>query len=116
MPACSTSCRLVVAIVVLGWGSGVSLAQTDEQLLVANSNQTPAGQWASGRLTVRLEAAMGEWSPEEHVGPSLKLAAFREEARSLSSPGPLLRVPEGTVIDSMVTNRLDLPLDRKSLV
>jgi FtsP/CotA-like multicopper oxidase with cupredoxin domain len=110
MTTCSISCRLVVALVVLGSGSGVSMAQPDEQPLVANSNQTPAGQWANGRLTVRLEAAMGEWSPEEHDGPSLKVAAFREEGRSLSTPGPLLRVPEGTEIVATVTNRLDLPL------
>jgi FtsP/CotA-like multicopper oxidase with cupredoxin domain len=106
----SISCQLIVALVALGWGSGVSVAQPDEQPLVANSNQTPAGQWANGRLTIRLEAAMGEWSPEEHDGPSLKVAAFREEGRSLSTPGPLLRVPEGTEIDATVTNRLDLPL------
>jgi FtsP/CotA-like multicopper oxidase with cupredoxin domain len=53
---------------------------------------------------------MGEWSPEEHDGPSLQVAAFREEGRSLSTPGPLLRVPEGTEIDVTVTNRLDRAL------
>lgn len=110
MTACLISFRLVVAVIGLGWGSGVSMAQPDEQPLVANSNQAPAGQWADGRLIVRLEAAMGEWSPEEHDGPSLKVAAFREEGWSLSTPGPLLRVPEGTEIDATVTNRLDLPL------
>jgi FtsP/CotA-like multicopper oxidase with cupredoxin domain len=70
----------------------------------------PAGQWVDGRLMVRLEAAMGAWFPEEHDGPSLTVAAFREEGRSLSTPGPLLRVPEGTEIDATVANRLDLPL------
>ena len=105
MTACLISFRLVVAVIGLGWGSGVSMAQPDEQPLVANSNQAPAGQWADGRLIVRLEAAMGEWSPEEHDGPSLKVAAFREEGWSLSTPGPLLRVPEGTEIDGLAIGR-----------
>src|SRR5262249_35001621 len=78
----SISCRLVVALFALGWGCGVSAEQADKQSLVANSNETPAGRLANGRLTVRLEAAMGDWSPEENVGPSLTVAAFREEGRS----------------------------------
>jgi len=53
---------------------------------------------------------MGEWSPEENDGPALKVAAFREEGGRLSTPGPLLRVPEGTEIDATVYNRLDQPL------
>lgn len=99
-----------MALLTLGWGGGVSMEQADQQPLIANSNVMPAGRLVNGRLTVRLEAAMGEWSPEENAGPSLTVAAFREEGRSFSSPGPLLRVPEGTEIDATATNRLDLPL------
>ena len=106
MTASSILCRIVVALFALGWGYGVSMEQADEQPLVANTNETPAGRLANGRLTLRLEAAMGAWSPEESAGPSLTVAAFREEGRSLSTPGPLLRVPEGTEIDATVTNRL----------
>ena len=41
---------------------------------------------------------------------AFKVAAFREEGGRLSTPGPLLRVPEGTEINATVYNRLDQPL------
>jgi manganese oxidase len=103
------ACRLVL-VAQIAFGFGVSMAQSDDPLLVENFNQAPAGRLANGRLTIRLEAAMGQWSPEGKDGPALNVAAFREEGRSLSTPGPLVRVPEGTEVDAMVTNRLDLPL------
>ncbi len=99
---------VVVALIALGCRA--SMAQSDDPSLVENFNQTPAGRLANGRLTIRLEAAMGDWSPEGKDGPSLKVAAFREVGGSLSTPGPLLRVPEGTEIDATVTNRLYLPI------
>jgi len=86
------------------------MAESEDQRVVANSNQTPAGRLTQGQLTIRLEAAMGEWSPEENDGPALQVAAFREEGGRLSTPGPLLRVPEGTEINATVYNRLDQPL------
>src|SRR5262249_55188556 len=78
--------------------------------IAANSNRAPAGRFGNGKLTIRLEAAIGEWYPEQNDGPALKVAAFREEGGRLSTPGPLLRVPEGTEIDAIVYNRLDQPL------
>lgn len=87
MPAFSNSRRLaVVPLIAFGWGCSVSTTQRDDPSLVANFNETPAGRQANGRLTIRLEAAMGEWSPEGKDGPSLKVAASREEGRSLSTP------------------------------
>ena len=86
------------------------MASSGDERIVANSNQTPAGRLTEGHLTIRLEAAMGEWSPEEKDGPAFQVAAFREEGGRLSTPGPLLRVPEGTEIDATVYNRLDRPL------
>lgn len=85
------------------------MAESGERI-VANSNQVPAGRLHNGQLTVQLEAAMGEWSPEEDDGPRLKVAAFREEGGNLSTPGPFLRVPEGTEINAIVYNHLDGPL------
>ncbi len=86
------------------------MARSGDETVVANSNQTPAGRLTEGQLTIRLEAAMGEWSPEESDGPALQVAAFREEGGRLSTPGPLLRVPKGTEIHATVYNRLDQPL------
>jgi FtsP/CotA-like multicopper oxidase with cupredoxin domain len=63
-----------------------------------------------GQLTIHLEAATGEWYPEENDGPPLRVAAFREEGGSLFTPGPLIRVVEGTEIHATISNRLDQPL------
>src|SRR5215472_4225986 len=106
----SALCRILLSPMLLGCGCSVLLVQSGKQRVVANSNQAPAGRLDNGQLTVRLEAAMGEWSPEENNGPALRVAAFREEGGRLSTPGPLLRVPEGTEIDATIYNRLDQPL------
>ena len=106
----STLRPILLTLTLLGCGSRTLIAEPGDERLVANSNQTPAGRFAEGQLTIRLEAAMGEWYPEENDGPALKVAAFREEGRPLSTPGPLLRVPEGTEINATVYNRLDQPL------
>jgi len=99
-----------LALILLGWRHGILGAESIAEPLVANSNQVPAGHVQNGRLTIRLEAAMGEWSPEESEGPALRVAGFREEGGRLATPGPLLRVPEGTEIDAAISNRLDQPL------
>jgi FtsP/CotA-like multicopper oxidase with cupredoxin domain len=81
----------------------------------ANSNQIPTGQLADGKLTIHLEAGMGEWYPEEDDGPGLPVAAFREEDGALATPGPLIRVTQGTEIHCTVYNRLDQPLTMHGL-
>ena len=106
----STLRPILLTLTLLGCGCRILIAEPGDERLVANSNQTPAGRFAEGQLTIRLEAATGEWYPEENDGPALKVAAFREEGRRLSTPGPLLRVPEGTEINATVYNRLDQPL------
>ena len=103
-------CRILLSLILLGCGCNVLLAESGKRTVVANSNQAPAGRLHNGQLTIRLEAAMGEWSPEENDGPALDVAAFREEGGPLSAPGPLLRVPEGTQIDATISNHLEQPL------
>lgn len=99
---------ILLIAVLLCWAC--TLVMSAQERVVANSNQAPAGRFAQGRLTIRLEAAMGEWSPEENDGPALHVAAFREQGRPLSTPGPLLRVTEGAEIQAFIDNRLDQPL------
>jgi manganese oxidase len=100
---------LLIAIVLV-CGRSILMAGFGYERVLPNSNQNPAGRPMEGKLTIRLEAAMGEWFPEENDGPALPVAAFREEGGPLSTPGPLIRVLEGTVIHSTVSNRLDQPL------
>jgi FtsP/CotA-like multicopper oxidase with cupredoxin domain len=70
----------------------------------ANDNRRAAGEFADGRLTLRLVAEQGVWQPEGPNGRTLSVQAFREEAGTLSIPGPLLRVPAGTEIRVSVRN------------
>ena len=110
LPHLSTPFRILFSLILLGFCCSLLKAESGEQRVVANSNKEPAGRLHNSQLTVRLEAAMGEWSPEENDGPALSVAAFREEGRRLSTPGPLLRVPEGTEIDATISNQLEQPL------
>jgi len=102
--------NVLVITIVLVYGSSALMANPSYEKVLSNPNQSPAGQLTQGKLTIRLEATMGEWYPEENDGPTLEIAAFREEGEPLSTPGPLIRVTEGTEIYSTVLNRLDQPL------
>jgi FtsP/CotA-like multicopper oxidase with cupredoxin domain len=106
----STLRPILLTLTLLGCGYRVLMAEPGDQRVVPNSNQAPAGKLQNGALTIQLEAATGQWSPEEDEGPVLQVAAFREEGGRLSTPGPLLRVPEGTEIHATVYNRLDQSL------
>jgi manganese oxidase len=102
--------RVLLIAMMLVFGCPAVVASSRYEKVLPNSNESPAGRFAEGKLTLRLEAAMGEWYPEENDGPGLQVAAFREEGGLLSTPGPLIRVMEGTEIRCTVYNRLDQPL------
>jgi manganese oxidase len=91
-------------------------AQPSPGLVAANDNTKAAGKFANGVLTVRLVAGQAQWRPEGADGPALDVAAFGEEGGPLLTPGPLLRVPEGTEIAVRVSNTLARPLDIHGLV
>lgn len=71
-----------------------------------NDNRVPAGRLVNGVLTVHLGVRRGEWFPEADDGPSVVVPAFAEEGKAPEIPGPLLRVPAGTMLDITVTNQL----------
>jgi FtsP/CotA-like multicopper oxidase with cupredoxin domain len=74
--------------------------------IVVNDNRTAAGVLANGVLTIRIEAREGEWHPDRDADPGLVVRAFGEEGKPLRVPGPLIRVPEGTVIHAFIRNSL----------
>lgn len=78
--------------------------------VVGNDNRHPAGVLRNGVLTLRLEARLGRWYPEADDGPSEVIQAFGEAAGTLSVPGPLIRVPQGTTIRLRIRNALDSTL------
>ena len=101
---------LIIALFGCGCAAAMADSPDDGVRIVANSNRAAAGRLENGILTIRMEAAMGGWYPEEAEGPALRVAAFREEGGALSTPGPLIRVLEGTEIRAIVRNRLDQSL------
>lgn len=72
----------------------------------ANDNRAPAGRLAHDTLTIRLLVGMTEWRPEADSGPAIAVPAFAEEGQRPEIPGPLLRVPAGTVIHATIRNGL----------
>jgi len=82
-----------------------------QPLVSVNDNRHHAGTLANGVLTVRLHAGEAAWQPEENDGPSLIVAAFGEDGGPLFTPGPLLRVSEGTDLVVRVRNDLRKQLE-----
>jgi len=58
---------------------------------------------------VHLEIREARWYPDDEAGESLVMQAFAESGGPPQVPGPLLRVPEGTILDVTVSNRLARP-------
>ena len=102
----------VAAGLVAFWSGGQSpalpargVAPSIERIL-ANPNRAPAGRLRGRVLTITLEARMGMLRPHADDGPGVEVQAFGEPGKPLQVPGPLIRVPEGTVIHATIRNRL----------
>jgi len=77
-------------------------------VVAANDNRTAAGELRDGVLDLHLDLAQGQWYPENEGGLHRDVYAFAETGRGLQSPGPLIRVPQGTKIHATVHNSLPL--------
>ncbi|MGK2961102.1 MAG: multicopper oxidase domain-containing protein [Gemmatimonadaceae bacterium] len=75
-------------------------------IVEANDNRRPAGVLKNDTLRIALVAQMARWYPEEADGPFAEVAAFAEEGKVPQVPGPLVRVPEGTMIVATIRNAL----------
>ena len=72
--------------------------------VLANENRDAAGVLKNGTLDVSLEAREGEWHPYGPTGPAIPILAFGETGKSLQTPGPMIRVREGTRVHVRVHN------------
>ncbi|HEY6985649.1 MAG TPA: multicopper oxidase domain-containing protein [Rhodanobacteraceae bacterium] len=72
----------------------------------ANDNRTPAGHLADGVLSLGIEVREGDWWPERAMPPN-RLLAFAETGGRLTTPGPLIRVREGTQVEIAWHNPTD---------
>jgi len=75
-------------------------------VVAANDNRTAAGQLHDGVLTLHLELTQGRWYPENEGGMHRDIYAFAESGLAPQSPGPLIRVPQGTKIHATIHNSL----------
>lgn len=71
-----------------------------------NDNRHPAGTLHRGVLRLDLEVRLATWKPEGPHGDSIVVPAFAERGGPPMIPGPLVRVPEGTVVEATILNRL----------
>jgi FtsP/CotA-like multicopper oxidase with cupredoxin domain len=69
-----------------------------------NDNRQPAGVLRNGVLTLELQARVGSWHPNGDSGPAITAQAFAERGRAPEIPGPLIRVPAGTLVEASVEN------------
>jgi len=97
---------LVVATICVG----AAATPRAPESIVANDNRRAAGTLNNGVLTLKLEARTGLWRPEGDQGRALTVAAWAEEGRPMSVPGPLIRVPVGTDVKASLRNSLDRQL------
>jgi FtsP/CotA-like multicopper oxidase with cupredoxin domain len=102
-----TTAATTVAVIAT---ASPSLSEPLRPAVMPNDNRHPAGTLETGTLTLVLRAGRGSWQPEGRDGPSLSIEAFGEESSPLTVPGPLIRVPEGTLIVASVRNDLDAVL------
>ena len=77
-----------------------------DTIAAANDNRVAAGTLSDGVLTIGLEAKLARWYPDGDSLPGAVVASFAEIGKTPSVPGPLIRVPKGTVIAATVLNSL----------
>lgn len=88
------------------WLSWFSALPGGSPRVFPNDNRLPAGILKQGVLTLRLVVRLAEWCPDDPAGPCVVVPAFAEEGGPPQIPAPLIRVPEGTILDVTVTNAL----------
>lgn len=75
--------------------------------ITANDNRVPAGVRDGRVLRLRLDLVRGMWFPDGDDKPGTDMLAIAESGHAPSIPGPLVRVPVGTEVRSIVHNTLD---------
>jgi len=84
----------------------MAAAQASPERISSNDNRTPAGILKNGTLSVILEMRNGRWYPEADGGASVGIQALAEAGHAPSTPGPLIRVVEGTELRVTLRNKL----------
>jgi FtsP/CotA-like multicopper oxidase with cupredoxin domain len=72
----------------------------------ANDNLVVAGQFARHELHLSLDARWGRWYPDGPNGTAVPIQAFAEDGKIPQVPGPLIRVPAGTIVVVRIRNSI----------
>ena len=75
-----------------------------------HQNRTSAGRMAGTTLRLDLDIVESAWAPEGNEAPALPILAFAERGKQPLVPGPLVRVPQGTVVVLTLRNQSDSAL------
>ena len=88
--------------------SGPTLASSQPTAVVQpNDNRTAAGRLTGSELHIALDARQALWYPDGvNHGPGVPIQVFAESGKSAQIPGPLIRVPLGTVVVAAVRNSI----------
>lgn len=85
----------------------------EEALAVPNDNRRPAGTVRDGVFEINLVARPARWEGEKSnldpgaTSPTIvDVLGFSEEGGSVTIPGPLIRVPQGTEVRVRVRNSI----------
>ncbi len=78
----------------------------ERPVVAPNDNRIPAGRMDGDTLRLSLVVQMADWFPGDPAGASAAVAALAEEGKAPQIPGPLIRVPQGTIIDVSLRNGL----------
>lgn len=97
---------LLLSTAVAANDSGGSPARRSLPAVQANDNRRPGGRIRGNVLTIKLVVQMARWYPQGANGPFVEVEAFSEEGRAPTIPAPLIRVPEGTIVEATVRNAL----------
>lgn len=89
---------------------GCVTKQTPPTLALTHDNRTPAGQLEQGVLRLDLELRWALWKPEGDSGETLPVQLLAEVGQPATVPGPLIRVPTGTLIRASIRNGQDSTL------
>ncbi|HET7374385.1 MAG TPA: hypothetical protein VFJ20_13440, partial [Gemmatimonadaceae bacterium] len=86
--------------------SGLRRAELPASTALANDNRVPAGHRVGDTLVLSLEITRATWRPRGADDPGIDVATFAEAGKTPSVPGPLIRVPTGTLVRATISNRL----------
>ncbi len=99
----------LLAVIALTAASAHSDARANAPLprVEANDNRASAGVLVRDTLRLQLSVVRARWFPEADSGPFVDVIALAEVGKAPQIPGPMIRVPEGTVINLTLRNALD---------